>query len=195
MAGARVLLLAGGRASRFGSDKLLAPVNRAGNARPMAEHAARNAIEGAGGALAVIPPNAAALRAVLERAGCQIVESARTARGLGASIAAGVAHAADAQGWIVALADMPFIAPGTFAAVSAALGKGASIAAPVSPSGERGHPVGFSRALQAELLALDGDQGARVILQRHAGDIVALEVDDPAILFDIDTPQDLTRIP
>ncbi len=193
MAGALVLLLAGGRASRFGSDKLLAPVKCGSATRPMGECAARNAIVGAGGALAVVPPNAPALREALERAGCEILESARTARGLGASIAAGVAHAADAGGWIVALADMPFIAPRTFAAVSAALDEGALIAVPVSRAGERGHPVGFSRALQAELLALDGDQGARSILERHASEIVAIEVDDPAIVVDIDTPQDLTR--
>ena len=189
----RVLLLCGGRASRFGSDKLLAPVHRAGEALPMAACAARNAIEGAGGALAVIPVGATTLREALERAGCEILESAGTARGIGASLAAGVAHAADACGWIVALGDMPFIAPSTFAAVEAALRNGAAIAAPVTSSGERGHPVGFSRALKAELLALDADEGARSLLRRHAGEVVAIPVGDAGILVDIDTPRDLAR--
>lgn len=193
MADARVVLLAGGRATRFGSDKLLAPVNRAGEALALAECSARNAIEGTGGALAVIPPGAAALRAVLERAGCEILESADTARGMGASLAAGVAHAANAQGWIVALGDMPFIAPATFAAVSAELRAGALIAVPVAPSGARGHPVGFSRALRAELLALDGDEGARSLLRRHAAEVATVRVDDAGIVVDIDRPQDLAR--
>ena len=191
MTSARVLLLCGGRASRFGSDKLLAPVTVLGATLPMAACSARNAIEGSGNALAVIPPGAAALRAALESAGCDIVESAATARGLGASLAAGVSAASRADGWIVALGDMPFIAPSTFAKVAEALRRGASIAAPIAGGGARGHPVGFSKALREELLALDGDEGARSILERHAGKVVGIQVGDAGIVVDIDTPGDL----
>ena len=96
----------------------------------------------------MIPPGARALRAALEAEGCGILESADTARGLGASLAAGVRHSRDADGWIVALGDMPFIAPATFAAVAKVLREGALIAAPVHrASNARGHPVGFSSSL------------------------------------------------
>jgi molybdenum cofactor cytidylyltransferase len=54
--------------------------------------------------------------------------------------------------------------------------------------------VGFSAALRDELLALDGDTGARAILERHAGLIVQVRSDDPGIFVDIDTPQDLARL-
>jgi len=140
----------------------------------------------------VIPPGARALRAALEGEGCGILESADTSRGLGASLAAGVRHARDADGWIVALGDMPFIASATFAAVARALREGALIAAPVHRmSKARGHPVGFSRKLFAELEKLDGDEGARSVISRHGADVSLIVVDDAGITRDIDTPSDL----
>jgi molybdenum cofactor cytidylyltransferase len=188
----RVLLLCGGRASRFGSDKLLVPVKRGGETLPMAALSARGAIEGAGNALAVIPPGAEELREVLAGAGCDVLESEATARGLGASLAAGVARSRAAEGWIVALGDMPFIEASTFASVLLALRAGALIAAPVHrTTNARGHPVGFSRRLRDELAALDGDEGARAIVQAHREFVALIPVDDEGITIDIDTPRDL----
>jgi molybdenum cofactor cytidylyltransferase len=141
----------------------------------------------------VIPPGAAALRELLEKEGCTILESERCARGLGASLAAAVSASRDAAGWLVALGDMPFISPATIAAVKRALEKGAAIAAPRlrGADGSRGHPVGFSMAMAAELESLDGDEGARSVIQRHRGRVVLIDVDDAGILSDIDTPSDL----
>ncbi|HEX7560481.1 MAG TPA: NTP transferase domain-containing protein, partial [Usitatibacter sp.] len=70
MAGIRGVLLCGGSATRFGSEKLLAPLRGS----PLASHAARNLVAGAGNALAVIPMGSAALRRVLEESGCDILE-------------------------------------------------------------------------------------------------------------------------
>ena len=132
------------------------------------------------------------MRAALEAEGCGILESADTSRGLGASLAAGVRHARDADGWIVALGDMPFIASATFAAVARALREGALIAAPVHRTSDaRGHPVGFSRSLYDELAGLDGDEGARSVVAHHRGDVSLIVVDDAGITRDIDTPRDL----
>jgi molybdenum cofactor cytidylyltransferase len=188
----RVLLLCGGRASRFGSEKLLVPVKRRGETLPMAVLSARSAIEGAGNALAVVPPGADKLREVLAKAGCEILESEATARGLGASLAAGVARSRDAEGWIVALGDMPFIEAATFASILAALRSGSLVAAPVErATNARGHPVGFSARLREDLLALDGDEGARSVIQSHRDGVTLVPVDDNGITIDIDTPGDL----
>ena len=159
---------------------------------PLAAQSALHLIEGAGNTLAVIPPGAASLRRALESAGCEILESPHTARGLGASLAAGVAASADAEGWIVALGDMPFIRSSTIAAVRQRLAAGALIAAPtLIATGQRGHPVGFSRALHTRLVEVDGDEGARSLIAAHGGDVVLIEVDDPGIVEDIDRPGDL----
>jgi molybdenum cofactor cytidylyltransferase len=158
---------------------------------PMAALAARHLREGAGNVLAVIPAGAARLRAVLEAERCEILESERTARGLGASLAAGVSHTSDAAGWIVALGDMPDIRPGTIAALRSRLETGVSVAAPVSRDGRRGHPVGFSREILGELRALDGDEGARSIVARHLASFAPVASDDPGIFIDIDSAADL----
>jgi molybdenum cofactor cytidylyltransferase len=111
---------------------------------------------------------------------------------MGASLAAAVAASCDADGWVVALADMPSIAPATHAAVKASLASGALVAAAVSASdGRRGHPVGFSRLLGDELAALDGDEGARSVVERYRQEFVAVEVTDAGIHRDIDTRDDL----
>jgi len=188
----RVLLLCGGRASRFGSEKLLALVRRGGDTLQMAALSARSAIEGAGNALAVVPPGAGKLREVLASAGCDILESEATARGIGASLAAGVARSRDAEGWIVALGDMPFIQAATFASIAAALRSGSLLAAPVHRgTNARGHPVGFSARLREDLLTLDGDEGARSVVERHRHQMTLIPVDDDGITIDIDTPGDL----
>ena len=182
------MLLCGGRGTRFGGDKLLA------GGEPVAARAARNLAAGAGHSLAVIPVGAAGLRAVLEGAGCEVLESDRTASGMGATLAAGIAATARAGGWIVALGDMPAIAPRTIAAVRRGLEAGAIIAAPFDARGRRGHPVGFCAHLRDELLALDGDVGARDIVACHAGEIMRIDSDDPGIFIDIDTRADLDRL-
>jgi molybdenum cofactor cytidylyltransferase len=191
----RGLLLCGGASSRFGSDKLLAVIEsrHPGAGRgPMVASSARNLIAGGGNALAVIPLGATDLRRVLESAGCDILETKDTQRGLGASLAAGVAASTGAIGWIVALGDMPFIRAASIAAVRASLEGGALIAAPVfAGTTKRGHPVGFAARLEKELLALDGDEGARSIIEKHRASLVTLAVDDAGILADIDTPEDL----
>ncbi len=181
----RGLLLCGGIARRFGSDKLLAGIE------PVAACAARNLIAGAGNALAIIPLGKEGLRTALERAGCEVLESDRTRSGMGASLVAAIEATVRADGWIVALGDMPAIAPATIAAVKSALDRGASIALPVDRAGRRGHPVGFASSLRGELLALGGDAGARSILARHPDAIDALATDDAGIFVDIDTPSDL----
>jgi molybdenum cofactor cytidylyltransferase len=112
---------------------------------------------------------------------------------MGATLSHGIAQARGADGWVVALADMPRIAPETIRKVVAELEGGAMIAAPVR-NGERGHPVGFGAGLRDELLALDGDQGARSVLERHREAVKLIECDDPGILLDVDRRTDLEKV-
>lgn len=181
------LLLCGGRATRFGADKLLAPIR----GTPLAAMSAASLVAGAGRAVAVVPRGAHELRDALAAAGCEVLESDACERGLGASLAAGVAASPDAAGWIVALGDMPLVRRETIAAVRAALESGAAIAAPFLADGRRGHPVGFASSLRAALASLDGDEGARSLLARHADQVKKIVVEDPGILVDIDTIEDL----
>jgi len=181
------ILLAAGAGSRFGGDKLLHSLD---DGVAIAAHAARNLIAATPEVIAVVRWGDFPLSDMLEQEGCQVSMFKGAAHGMGASLAHGIGQARSADGWVIALADMPRISPDTIKIVIAALQEGASIVAPVR-KGERGHPVGFGAQLRDELLALDGDQGARAVVERHRATARLIECDDPGILLDIDRKSDL----
>jgi molybdenum cofactor cytidylyltransferase len=183
------ILLAAGRSTRFGADKLLHTLADGtsialASAKPMKAVLRR--------VVAVVDPRNAALCRLLESAGVEIVAAPTADEGMGKSLAAGVAATSGSAGWIVALADMPFIASATVARLLSALQAGAAVAAPTY-QGRRGHPVGFDRRFRDELLAMRGDEGARHIVAAHRDGLRLIEVDDPGVLRDIDTPEDLRQ--
>jgi molybdenum cofactor cytidylyltransferase len=181
------ILLAAGAGSRFGGEKLLHPLE---DGVAIAAHAARNLLAATSDVIAVVRWGDFPLYDMLEQEGCQVTMFQGAARGMGASLAHGVAQARSADGWLVALADMPRIAPDTIQRVIQALQEGALVAAPVR-KGERGHPVGFGAALRDELLALDGDQGARAVVERHRSAVKLVECEDEGIFYDVDRKSDL----
>ncbi len=179
------VLLAAGFARRFGSQKLLARLPggesviaaSVGNLRPHSDR------------LIVVTGADPALDDVLHGLDCTIVKNPRAEEGMGASIAAGIAASRDSDGWLIALADMPFLQPNSVAAVKNALSPG-SIVVPAC-RGRQGHPVGFGSAFGDALAALQGDRGARALLALHPDCVKVLEVADEGILRDIDLPTDL----
>lgn len=184
------MLLAAGRGERFGGGKLLAPLP--GSDAPVGVVALRNLRAALADVVAVVRPGDDALADRLAAEGARVVRAERAAEGMGASFAAGVAAAPDASGYVVALADMPWIRSATIARVAAALEQGATIAVPCR-GGARGHPVGFAASLRPALLALGGDEGARRVVAANAHAVVVVDVDDPGILRDVDVPADLGR--
>lgn len=185
-----VMLLAGGESRRFGGDKLSACLP---DGRQLALAAAEALAAAGDRRLVVTRPDRAWLAAALAERGWNTVVTAAAERGMGASLAAGIAAAADCDGWLIGLADMPLLEPTTAAAITAALRAGAPAAAPFY-AGRRGHPVGFSAQLRPQLLALDGDTGARTVLQQLGDRLARVEVNDPGILIDIDRPEDLATL-
>jgi len=181
------LLLAAGSATRFGSDKL---THRLPHGVPIAVQAARHLRSVVPTIYAVVKPGTDNLALQLKTEGCQIVVCADAAEGMGASLACGVRAAGRADGYLVALADMPFVRTSSIAAVRDALTEGASLAAPYWRA-RRGHPVGLSGAFYEQLLASKGDEGARRLLTENESRLVKVPVGDPGVLRDIDTPGDL----
>lgn len=182
------ILLAAGKGSRFDPsghrNKLL---QRLPGGRTVVSCAAK-ALRAAVPMLAVVPPAAPVLAAHLTAEGYRVIKCVTSAQGMACSLVHGIAQTEDADGWIVALADMPFVQPGTIAALRDALAGGATIAVPVC-DGRRGNPVAFARCHRNALLNLVGDTGARSLLQAH--DVVEVAVPDLGIFRDIDTPDDL----
>ncbi len=185
------ILLAAGSGVRFGGGKLLARLTtgeRAGEAVGVA--ACRNLLAALPQVIAVVRQDDPALAAALGAAGARIVRCANAAEGMGASLACGAAAAPEGAGYVVALADMPWIRPQTIGAVVAALAGGAQIVAP-GYRDQRGHPVGFAAGYRAQLMQLAGDEGARALVAAHANVLTLLPTDDPGVLRDVDTLADL----
>lgn len=181
------LLLAAGSASRFGSDKLQHPLP---HGVAIAVQAARHLKAEVPRVVAAVRPGAQETARALAAEGCEVVVCERAAEGMGASLACAAQAAGDADGYLVALADMPFVRPSTIAAVRDALAGGAVIAAPYFRA-RRGHPVGFAGRLRSALAALAGDAGAKSVLDAHAAQLVKVPVGDPGAVRDIDQPSDL----
>lgn len=181
------VLLAAGLGSRFGSDKLMHPLT---DGRPMAEIAARRLLPACDRVIAVCRPESQRLARQLAACGCRVLACAEAEAGMGHSLAAAVRATPGAAGWLVALADMPFIETSTHRQVADELRAGAGLVT-VDYQGRRGHPVGFGRAYFSQLIALTGDQGARRLLADHAAMIRCLALNDPGVCRDIDTLDDL----
>lgn len=181
------LLLAAGSASRFGSDKLRHALP---HGVPIAVQAARIFKLELSRVVAVVKPESAELVDALKEEGCEVVVCENAAEGMGASLACAARAAGEADGYLVALGDMPFLRRTSIAAVRDALVNGAPLVAPYFRT-RRGHPVGIGKRFYEDLLSLRGDDGARKLLAANAGQLVKIPIGDPGVIRDIDTPQDL----
>jgi molybdenum cofactor cytidylyltransferase len=179
------ILLAAGAGTRFGGDKLLAPFQ----GDTVGAVACRHLVAAIPNVLAIVRPRDDALAAELQNAGAAVLRCADAERGIGASLAYGVRASRGESGWVVALADMPWIRSETIGLVADAIANGDSLAAPFF-CGRRGHPVGFGRMHVEALAALDGDEGARSVLLASSA-LTRIDVGDPGVLRDVDAPADL----
>ncbi|KPK06171.1 MAG: molybdopterin-guanine dinucleotide biosynthesis protein MobA [Betaproteobacteria bacterium SG8_39] len=185
------LLLAAGASRRFGADKL---AHALPHGVVVAVQAARHLKAEVEHVVAVVRPGSEATAEALAAEGCDVVVCPDADQGMGASLACGARAAGEAAGYLVALADMPFVRPSTIAAVRDALAGGAALAAPYFRT-RRGHPVGIAGRFRAELEALSDDEGARSLLAAHAAELVKVPVGDPGVIRDIDTPADVAPPP
>lgn len=89
----------------------------------------------------------------------------------------------------ICLGDMPYIKPETLSLID----RQASSKSIVRPryKGKFGHPVLFGRELFPSLSKLQGDGGAKAVIKSFPDKLIAIDVNDPMILHDIDTPHDI----
>lgn len=189
------ILLAAGFSRRFGvADKLMHGLS---DGRPLALAAAQNLRLALPRTVAVVRPDNRALAELLTAAGVSVVYCATHAHDMSASLSTAVRHAASlrpvADGYVIALADMPYIQPQTIRRIADALANGAGIVVPVYRQ-QRGHPVAFAAKFRSELESVQGDEGARSIVRRHQDEVCLLTCDDAGIVADIDTPSDLRAL-
>lgn len=186
-----IVITAAGRGERFiqaggQGNKLNAGfADAAGEQRSLFEHTLRQALaSGLPVQVVTRPDNLPVLAACAAK---QVPVTLLASAGLGDSIAAGVAATPHWQGWLIHLADMPFVNAEVFRQVADAL-RQHPIVRPCYAQ-QPGHPVGFSARLRKQLCQLHGDNGARGLLQDAAVHLLPLE--HPGVVQDIDLPSQL----
>jgi molybdenum cofactor cytidylyltransferase len=184
------VLLAAGLSSRMGQPKQLLPW--AG--RPLVRHVAEAALASRlTGLLIVLGAAARSARSALHglQGPVQLVECAEYPQGQAASLRCGLnALPRSARAAVVLLVDMPLVgAPLIDQLLDAYTAAPESLAVIPRFEGRRGNPVLLAAALFPEVLALEGDVGARSVLERHTQAVRWLDVADPAVVTDLDTPE------
>ncbi|HEX9480138.1 MAG TPA: nucleotidyltransferase family protein [Methylomirabilota bacterium] len=184
-------MLAAGLARRMGQVKLLLPVG----GQPIVRHAVEGVrAAGLDPVLVVTGPAPAPIEAALAGLGARIVVNPTPEAGQAGSVRAGIAALPETVDTVlIALGDQPALAPTIIPALLAAhRASGRPIVAPRYQDGP-GNPVLFDRVIFAELLALQGDQGARSVIAREPARVewVALDLPMPQ---DVDTPADYEKI-
>ena len=118
------------------------------------------------------------------------------AAGLSTSLKAGLAALPpSADGVIVCLGDMPQVTAALTDRLVDAFDpeRGALVVVPTI-EGKRGNPVVWSRRFFSDLMALEGDVGARHLIVTYADVVAEVPVEDAAALTDVDTPDALLAV-
>jgi len=188
------VILAAGRSTRMGGpNKLLAEIAR----RPLVRIVVEQALASrANPVIVVVGHERAEVEKALAGLPVQLVHNPEFAQGLGGSLRAGIATVpADADGAIVCLGDMPQVDAGLIDRLIAAFDpdRGALIVMP-TVEGRRGNPVLWSRRFFPELMAIEGDVGARHFIARYSEAVVEVPLEGKAALVDVDTPEALVGV-
>jgi molybdenum cofactor cytidylyltransferase len=186
------VVLAAGRASRMGSNKLVAELD----GEPIVRRTVRSVLGSHARPVVVVTGHEAdAVRGALAGLDVQLVHNPDFADGMSTSLRTGIAAAGPVDAAMICLADMPRLLPEHLDAVieTYRAGEPTQIIVPTCDR-KRGNPVLWPRHYFAEIAALTGDVGARALIERHADHVRLFAIDDPAILVDVDTPAALDEL-
>jgi molybdenum cofactor cytidylyltransferase len=187
------VVLAAGRSTRMGSNKLLAEIAGKPLLRLVAEAAFASR---AAPVIVVTGHEREQAEAALAGLPVHFIHNPDYAEGLGTSLRTGIsAVPTEADGAIVLLGDMPQVDAQLIDRLLAAFDpeKGGLIVVP-SIDGKRGNPIVWSRRFFSDLRAIDGDVGARHLIGAYAEAVVEVPLIGKAALADIDTPDALRAV-
>jgi molybdenum cofactor cytidylyltransferase len=116
-------------------------------------------------------------------------------KGISSSLKKGVLNISkDSEAFAVFLADMPLIKEESIEKVISEFNeRSCLIVAPIFNK-VIGHPVIFHRSLIPEIINLEGDIGAKKVIEKYKDEACFIEIDDEGVLIDIDTPKDLEEV-
>src|SRR3989454_737787 len=97
------------------------------------------------------------------------------------------------DGFLIVLGDQPFVQSATINTLIERRNRSQAKILIPTYGGARGNPVLLDRSLSEDVQSITGDQGCRAIFGQHTRGILEVPVDDPGILVDLDTPEQITR--
>jgi molybdenum cofactor cytidylyltransferase len=191
------VVLAAGRSSRMGGpNKLLAEIG----GKPLVRHVVDAALASRARPVIVVTGHQRdKVEAALAGLPVKFVHNPHFADGLGTSLKAGIAALgtlpAEADGAIVCLGDMPQVDAALIDRLIGAFDPehGALVVVPTI-DGKRGNPVVWSRRFFPDLMAVEGDVGARYLIGRYTEAVAEVPLTGTAALTDIDTPEALEAV-
>jgi molybdenum cofactor cytidylyltransferase len=188
------VVLAAGRSTRMGeTNKLLAEID----GKPLIRIAVEQALASRASPVVVVTGHQRKeVEAAIAGLDVTLTHNPDFAQGLGTSLKAGIAAVPpENDGAIVCLADMPGVNAALIDKIVAAFDpeKGALVVVPTL-DGQRGNPVLWSRRFFPDLMAVEGDIGARNLIARYAEAVTEVPVEGQAAFTDIDTPEALRAL-
>ena len=180
------IVLAAGASRRMGRPKLELDLG----GKTLVERSVQNLLDASIDRVRlVVPPGAP--RGLAPTKSLEVIRNPNRDRGLSSSLRVGLRGLPTATRVVlVALADKPLVKPETISKLLDVFEEGgAKVVYPVY-RGEQGHPVLWDAALVDELSVVEGDRGAKSMLDVHRLEALAVPVDDFGVCFDIDTPED-----
>lgn len=185
------VLLAAGRSTRMGSNKLVEPLG----GKELVRHAAEAALVNAHPVVVVTGHEPERIKAALSGLDVAFVHNPHFADGLSTSLQAGLAALeTDVDAAVVMLGDMPLVKPAIIDALDRAYEAKPDAAAAVPVlKGEWGNPVLLSRRIFEDVARLEGDAGARKLLMERRAEVIEVPVETDAVLLDLDTPEALAK--
>ena len=185
------IILAAGESRRMGYPKPLLDIG----GRTFIEHIAETMLAVVPRLVIVIGAHRERVRAAIPRdARIAIVENPDYSRGQLSSLKVGIGVIQpDSAGAIVHLGDHPMVRVETFRAIVDSYNRTGKPIVIARHDGRRGHPVIFDRAMFAELLSAPEEEGARHVVNADPSRVAYVDLNDPGINLDLDTPADLAR--
>lgn len=192
------IILAAGSSRRFGEDKRLSKLE---SGRTILEESIFNANQVLNNMLIVLRFGDVQLADKLSETLSRTFKHGEfecycapdSAKGMAHSLANAIHHVRDWKAVVVLLGDMPFIKPETIRTLVSAYNENQSKKPIIVPlkNDRQGHPVIFDHAYFSEIEELEGDMGARPIIDAHKDRVIEVTVKDSGVFMDIDLPEDL----
>lgn len=188
------IILAAGRGSRFGGEKLMA---RLPSGEIVIDLVIKKTIQAFDDYCCVVRADDTNLQQHLDKNQWRWVIANRADEGMSQSLIRGMETFPKAAGWFFVLADMPYLLSSTFVKLRRSFIDSNYQPRIIVPchKGKAGNPIGLSEHFKLDLGALKGDVGARSIVKQYRDARIFIDVEDAGIFHDIDHPNDMIEQP